>query len=147
MDPKFASYIKGLDKSYKMLLAMKACTIGDIPTDCPTGGVYLFSERGKPLYAGRTRRSIKVRLQGHVTRNSEACPFAWRLAREQTGLDGSREELLATPTFVTAFESAKERIKLMKVRYVAEADPTRQALLEIYVAVASSAKHNDFDTH
>ena len=29
----------------------------------------------------------------------------------------------------------------MKVRYVAEADPTRQALLEIYVAVASSAKH------
>jgi hypothetical protein len=147
MDSKFASYIKGLDKSYEKLLAMKACTIGDITTDCPTGGVYLFSERGKPLYAGRTRRSIKVRLQGHVTPNSEACPFAWRLAREKTGLNDSRKKLLANPTFVTAFKSAKERIKLMKVRYVEEADPTRQALLEIYVAVASGAKHNDFDTH
>jgi hypothetical protein len=26
-------------------------------------------------------------------------------------------------------------------------DPTRQALLEIYVAVATAARYNDFDAH
>ena len=35
----------------------------------------------------------------------------------------------------------------MNVRYVHEKDPVRQALLEIYVAVATEAKYNDFDTH
>jgi hypothetical protein len=35
----------------------------------------------------------------------------------------------------------------MKVRYVQEDDPLRQALLEIYVAIATKAKRNDFDTH
>ncbi len=38
-------------------------------------------------------------------------------------------------------------IRAMEVRYVAESDPTRQALLEIYVATVTEAKYNDFDTH
>jgi hypothetical protein len=35
----------------------------------------------------------------------------------------------------------------MSVRWVVEADPTTQALLEIYVAIATGARYNDFDTH
>jgi hypothetical protein len=35
----------------------------------------------------------------------------------------------------------------MHVQYVHEPDPLRQALLEIYVAVVTGAKYNDFDTH
>jgi len=35
----------------------------------------------------------------------------------------------------------------MEVRYVGESDPLKQALLEIYVAVVTKAKFNDFDTH
>ena len=35
----------------------------------------------------------------------------------------------------------------MQVRYVRETDPLRQTLLEIYVAFATKAKYNDFDTH
>ena len=35
----------------------------------------------------------------------------------------------------------------MNVRYAHEPDPTSQALLEIYVAVATGARYNDFDTH
>ena len=35
----------------------------------------------------------------------------------------------------------------MHIRYVHEPDPVRRTLLEIYVAVATKAEYNDFDTH
>jgi hypothetical protein len=35
----------------------------------------------------------------------------------------------------------------MDLRYVKEADPARQALLEIYASVVLRKKVNDFDTH
>jgi len=35
----------------------------------------------------------------------------------------------------------------MTIRVVEEADPLRQALLEMYVAIALDAKYNDFDNH
>ena len=34
-----------------------------------------------------------------------------------------------------------------KVRYVHEPHPLKQALLEIYVAVVTAARYNDFDAH
>lgn len=35
----------------------------------------------------------------------------------------------------------------MNIRVVEESDPLRQALLEMYVAVALEAPYNDFDNH
>ena len=35
----------------------------------------------------------------------------------------------------------------MQVRYVHEPEPLQQTLLEIYVAVVTGARYNDFDTH
>jgi hypothetical protein len=35
----------------------------------------------------------------------------------------------------------------MDIRFVEEADPNRQALLEIYVTLCLEARYNDFDTH
>jgi hypothetical protein len=54
---------------------------------------------------------------------------------------------LADEGFMKAYEAAKHRIREMDVRYVHEAEATKQALLEIYVAVATAARYNDFDTH
>jgi hypothetical protein len=48
---------------------------------------------------------------------------------------------------VNAYEAAKKRIKKMDVRWIQEPDPTRQALLEIYVSVVLKTPFNDFDTH
>ncbi len=81
--------------------------------------------------------------------------FAFRLAREATGNikatykkgKGSRAELMKNRKFAAAFRAAKERIGKMDVRFVEEADPVRQTLLEVYVAVALRARYNDFDTH
>jgi hypothetical protein len=61
--------------------------------------------------------------------------------------EGSRKALLADATFKAEYECAKNRIRRMNVRYVRESDPVKQALLEIYVALATEAKFNDFDTH
>jgi hypothetical protein len=80
--------------------------------------------------------------------------FAFRLAREATGnlkatytVKGSRASLIEDPQFREAFETAKDRIRRMDVRFVAEADPVRQTILEVYAAVALQTPFNDFDTH
>ena len=80
--------------------------------------------------------------------------FAFRLAREVTGKldacyrkEGSRDALMQDPAFRRAFDTAKARIRKMDVRFVEETDPVRQAILEIYAAVALNTRYNDFDTH
>ena len=51
------------------------------------------------------------------------------------------------PTFCSAFKNAKKRIRAMDIRFVEEHAPIRQALLEIYCAVAMQTPYNNFDTH
>jgi hypothetical protein len=153
MDARFKALICDLPQKYIELMSMRVLTIDTVPFDNPRGGVYLFTENGDHLYAGRTKRRIKERLKYHVGTGDD-CPFAWRLAREETGnvkatykVKGSRKDLLNQPHFRKAYQNAKKRINLMGVRYIGEPDPLKQTLLEIYVAVVSGAKFNDFDTH
>lgn len=153
MDNKFKNLIKGLHKKYTDLITMPPVTIDTALKDCPVGGVYLFSENGTHLYAGRTKRKIKTRLKDHIS-SAKDCPFAWHLARETTGIKkatykikGSRNDLLLKPNFKRAYEAAKNRIRKMEVQFVGEPDTLKQALFEIYVAVVSGAKYNVFDTH
>lgn len=153
MDEKFRILIENLHSKYEELMSMYPLTIDTVSSNCPIGGIYLFTENGIHLYAGRTKRRIKDRLKNHVS-NADDCPFAWRLAREKTDnikasykTKGSRKDLLSQPGFKQAYEEAKDRIRKMEVRYVGESDPQKQTLLEVYVAVVSDAKFNDFDTH
>jgi 3-mercaptopyruvate sulfurtransferase SseA len=85
MDNNFITLIDGLHKKYQDLISMPPVTVDTTPSNCPVGGVYLFSEHGKHLYAGRTKCSIRTRLKGHVS-TANNCPFAWHLAREKTGI-------------------------------------------------------------
>jgi hypothetical protein len=81
--------------------------------------------------------------------------FAFRLAREATGNlkatyrpgEGSRKALAVEPEFKAEFEAAKARLRAMDFRYVEEAEPVRQCVLEIYCAVALGTPYNDFDNH
>lgn len=153
MDGRFKELIENLHAKFEALSGMEPVTVDSAPANTPKGGVYLFTEGVHHLYAGRTKRSIRDRLKDHVS-TADDCPFAWHLAREATGNkvasykpEGSRNHLLSQPVFRKAYEEAKLRIRKMPVRYVGEPDPLRQALLEIYVAVVTKAKFNDFDTH
>lgn len=126
-----------------------------LPREIPTRAVYLFSEGDGHLYVGRTNR-LRQRLleHGRLSSGHNSAPFAFILAREATGrttatyqTNGSRGELEADPVFAAAFRAAKERVRAMDIRFVQELDPMRQALLEMYVAVALQTPYNDSDTH
>ena len=156
MHPLFAQVVETLEPSFELLLGMDPVSGGRFPATVPKEGVYLFSERARNLYVGRTR-NIRNRYGGHcrpgATRHSAT--FAFRLAREATGYTessyrqgpDSREGLMENPEFVAAFDASKRRIREMNFRFVAEEEPTRQALLEIYCSVALETPYNNFATH
>ena len=151
--PEFKMFVDRLDEKFERLLAMSPVTAETIPSTAPKGGVYLFGTLDKPLYVGRTKQPIAKRIVGHID-NSPDSPFAFRLARERTGRttgqytkQQSRKTILQDEGFLRAFEAAKREIKRMEPRWVDESDPTKQALLEIYVATVLKTPYNDFDTH
>lgn len=152
ISPKFQAIVDNLENQLQSLLKRAPVIAEEIPNNTPVGGVYLFSEGITHLYVGRTKRRITQRINNHFS-TAPDCPFAWHLAREATGIaasytqEGSRKKLLADGAFNAAYQSAKNRIRRMDVRYVHEPEPVNQALLEIYVAFATEAGYNNFDTH
>ena len=155
MDPAFTSAIEHLPASFEALLAMEPCQPLEVPRSMPKAGIYLVSEGSQHMYVGRST-NIRRRLSNHcrIGATYKMAAFAFRLARLETGqvkasykAVGSRADLMRNPKFRAAFEKAKDRIRHMDVRYVAELDPVRQALLEVYVAISLRTPHNDFDTH
>ncbi len=132
--------------------AVKVCTL---PREMPDRGIYLFSEGDNHLYVARTNR-LRQRLSEHCRRSSShnSAPFAFLLAREACGMksasykaEGSRAALEKHDLFNPAFVAAKSRVGAMDVRFVEEAHPLRQALLEMYVAISLGTPHNSFANH
>ena len=60
---------------------------------------------------------------------------------------GSRDQLSKDPVFRPEFERGKPRVISIDIRFVEETDTVRQALLEIYAALALETTFNDFDSH
>ena len=155
MHPKFAAVVKSLEPKFRLLMRMKPVRYGALPKEMPLCGIYLFSDGKKHLYVGRSR-SIRKRLGRHCRQGAtyRMGALAFRLAREATGrlkatyrAEGSRAQLMTDPMFSAAFDKAKTRVRKMDIRFVEEADPLRQCVLEVYVAVALGTPYNDFDTH
>ena len=155
MDSQFKSHIESLNPAYRQLMAMVPCKVTDLPQRMPKKGIYLLSEDPSHLYVGRSSR-LKERIRRHSRPSAphNVAAFAFLLARHATGRTeatykpkGSRSDLMTDPKFVEAFVEAKQRISRMDVRYVEETHSMRQALLEMYVAVALETPFNNFDTH
>jgi hypothetical protein len=156
MDQKFAKLVETLAPKLERLLAMQPLAYGALPRDMPDSGVYLFTEKGRHLYVGRSN-VLRARYGRHCRPGAthRQAAFAFQLAREATGRttasyregEGSRAGLMLDTAFAAAFTAAKERIRGMEYRYVEEADQNRQALLEIYCAVVLATPYNDFGTH
>ena len=155
MHSEFQHHIEALHPALEALLQCEPFAFAKLPKQLPQAGVYLFSEKGLHLYAGRTN-GLRKRLQQHCRDSSthNSAPFAFRLARVQCNVlkatykaQGSRAHLSKDETFSRAFLSAKSRVKTMEIRVVEEAVPMRQALLEMYVAVSLGTAYNNFDNH
>jgi len=156
LHPDFTRAVETLSESFAALLSMEPTGGGRLPATVPTQGVYLFSENGVHLYVGRSN-GIRNRYGRHCNpcATHRTAAFAFKLAREATGKlrasyrsdHENRSGLMLDPVFAEVFRTSKVRIRAMEFRAVEECDPTRQALLEIYCAVALSTRYNDFDTH
>jgi hypothetical protein len=119
----------------------------------PQKGIYVFFERGHPVYVGRTNR-MGDRIKEHGRRSSirNSATFAFKLAREaakrkEIDLSKQRVELAKDPNFAKLFSEAKERVSRMSVRVIDIDGPIIQTLFEVYAAIALKTKYNDFDTH
>jgi predicted GIY-YIG superfamily endonuclease len=155
LDENFRKYIEALHPKFEALVQMAPVKIATIAKDAPTKAVYLFSEDGQHFYVGRTNH-LRNRMRQHSTPAAQhnQAVFAFKLARRQTGhifaaysSEGGRVALSKEPTFAQAFIAAKTRIRQMDLRFVEEADPFRQALLEIYTAVALKTPYNDLENY
>lgn len=131
---------------------MQPLHVDSLPPQMPRSGIYLFSERDKHLYVGRSKR-LRQRLRYHSSDRYLMASFAFLLAREETGQTkatytkrGSRAELQQQPAFQIAFSRSSSRIRAMDIRFVEESDPVRQALLEVYAAISLNTSYNKFDT-
>lgn len=155
VDKRCKDLVKSLKPSFRRLMEMPASRRDTLPRGMPEKGVYLFSEGQLHVYVGRSDRLRKRILEhGRASAGHNTAPFAYRLARKTMGIgkasytpQGSRNDLMTRLDFQQAFQDAKERIRGMDIRWVEEADPVRQALLEIYVSVALGAQENEFTNH
>jgi len=153
MNIHFQQAVDSLHPKYEALMSMVPVHLDALPRRMPKRGVYLLSEQDRHLYAGRSN-CLRTRLRNHVRDSHHTATLAFLMARIHTTKiqpsyrpHGSRADLLCEPEFRAAFDAARDRMRVMDIRYVEEADPVRQALLEIYVALASAAKYNSFDNH
>ena len=150
MNTRFAKCLRELQPKSKKLEGMMPFKMDALPKNIPKAGVYLFSERGRHLYVGRSS-NIRGRLRNHCRRHHNAASFAFLLARKKTGnlkptykREGSRAHLMSQATFRTAFFSQIERVKRMDIRFVKERNPWRRMLLEAYVAIELKTPYNKF---
>jgi hypothetical protein len=154
MDITFRGYVRDLGRSTKGLVASPPQRIADGLDNIPLQGVYLFTDKGKHLYVGRSD-NIRNRMGLHSRPSSahNQATFAFRLAKSRLRVGGptykskgSRTDLISDSKFVKAFRAAKVDVRRMEVRFLSEPDPIRQALLEIYMSVALKTPFNDFKT-
>ena len=157
MHPVFAQAVESLHVSYERLVESAHCNYATRPKAMPSSGVYLFSEGDRHLYVGRSNK-LRTRYNDHCSPSADymLATFAFILARHETNRlepcykknsPNNRKNLIKDPVFLDAFKLAKERIRNMQYRHVEEIDQTRQALLEIYCAIALNTPYNDFGTH
>lgn len=122
----------------------------DVP---PVPGVYLFYERGIPVYVGQTR-NLRGRIAQHCrpsSRHNQAS-FAFRIAKEdfesrKGQFQGTRKKLEADPSFSPKFTAAKARVSNMTVRFVSCDEPEVRTVFEVYAATTLGTRYNSFETH
>ena len=151
----FNAAVTSLQPSFERLLGMEPISYGQLPATkhMPRRGIYLFSEGEDYLYVGRSN-NLRRRYRDHCSGDHNKAAFEMRLAREKTnkratytaGKDDVKS-LMQDAGFKEAFFAAQDSIRKMEFRYVEQTCPIRQALLEIYCALALKARHNDFENH
>lgn len=137
------------------ILLDQLCSMSPISGKVPSsGGVYAFSENGKPMYVGQTR-NLRNRLRQHggpASQHNQAV-FAFNLAKADalaagTYPAGTRRTAERDAVFAELFMAQRKRVAAMDVRFVEIDDPQLRTFFEVYAAVAlDTLEYNSFETH
>ncbi len=120
----------------------------------PDKGIYVFFEKGRPLYVGRSDR-MKERLKEHGRRSSghTSATFAFIMAKKKAKRSGEidlsqkREALERDPKFKPIYDQMKERILKMQIKVVKIQNPVEQTFFEVYAALELKTPHNEWRNH
>lgn len=144
--------INKMEKYLDKLLSQSPRLLDDC-SDIPKRGVYVFHDKGKPIYTGRTN-SMRSRLRGHCRPSSghESATFAFNLAKKEfkSSEDGklTRKQLQQNPGFTKLYDKAKARVSRMHICYIEINDPIEQTLFEVYASIAlDTMEYNKFENH
>ncbi|MCZ7936654.1 GIY-YIG nuclease family protein [Agrobacterium salinitolerans] len=156
MHEKFRILVERLHEKYEVLTQSEPLSAKQLPPKERGAGVYTFSDNGKVIYVGRTN-NVKKRFAQHTgdgAKHNQAA-LAFKFARQILNIpkptykpdEYSRANLMLSEKFMETFLTEKRRLRALEFRFVEESDPTRQALLEIYVSEVCDSPNNDFDNH
>ena len=116
---QFGDAVDQLPELLKELAAAPRHQITEIVAIPNDPGIYLFTEAGRPIYVGQSRK-LKQRLRNHtrLSARQNQASFAFNLAKQaagEAGLDVGRfrQILVADPDFAAHFEEAKARVRSM----------------------------------
>ncbi|MBP2510020.1 hypothetical protein J2855_003668 [Agrobacterium tumefaciens] len=156
MHEKFQILVERLHEKYETLMQSEPLLANKLPPKERGAGVYTFSENGKVIYVGRTN-NVKGRFKQHTADSSKhnQAALAYKFAKQLLNIpkptykadEFSRDSLMLNAEFVGTFLAQKRRLRELEFRFVEENDPTRQALLEVYVSEVCESPNNDFDNH
>ena len=116
-------------------------------------GIYVLSESGSARYVGRTG-NLRQRLANHRSSSPTQATLAVKMARIATKRpvtykkgSGAKDLLDNCPDFASAFQKARDGIRVMQVRWVvvaeSEDDGVLQARLELHAAVELGTLEKD----
>ncbi len=153
MDERFDNVVTKMPLLLSQLLATVALTRANLK-EVPERGIYVFYDRGTPIYVGRSNR-LRQRLLEHGRPSSRhnSATFAFNLAidaahHSRIDVEGkTRTELENDISFANEYTEQKKRVAAMQVRVVEVNDAIEQTLFEVYAALALRTPHNDFETH
>ena len=118
-------------------------------SDAPQNGVYVFYEKGKPIYVGRSN-NLRGRIREHGAASSDrySATFAFKLLRrELSDPKGKAEDI--ERAHKEEYHQQRERVRAMTFRAVSITDHLEQTLFEVYaiIEMGTAPQYNDFETH
>jgi hypothetical protein len=151
LTPTFEQYLCTVHQAYQDLMSAPLGPALEQPDVPITGGIYVFYERGQPIYVGRTwnlRR--RLRQHSHPGSTHYSASFAFLIARRQAALPKAPKmtRQKVAEQLDSLFSLCRQRVGCMQVRWVREEDPVIQSLLEVYAAVTlkTTEHYNSFQT-
>ncbi len=142
-----------------LLKQLQNCTPYNAPTykGLPEKGIYVFYEKGEPMYVGRVGSTSKQTMRHRIQQQTRPsalhnqAAFAFRLLQERLDVTTGHGAELRRPELAKKYEAEfkemKERVRNMEVRAVEIQDSVTQAVFVIYASLSlNTVRYNIFDT-